>query len=91
MSDFDIEWIDRGREPTCEPDPAYPDGIDIDAAQGTWPYCLVQLPYPAKRCGYYALKCRTCAMSLIITTAGRADDPRSVKVPCLLAGGGKTQ
>jgi len=31
MSDFHIKWIDRGREPQCAPDPAYPNGKDLPA------------------------------------------------------------
>jgi uncharacterized protein len=29
---FKIEWIDRGREPQCPPNPAYPNGVDLDGA-----------------------------------------------------------
>jgi len=78
-----IEWIDRHREPQCAPNPAYPDGIDLDATRGLpGPSCKVIVPYPAKRCGMYAIKCDVCGVTVAITTAGRPDDPRSVKVPC---------
>ena len=26
---WQIEWIDRGKEPQCPPDPRYPSGIDV--------------------------------------------------------------
>ena len=29
---FAITWHDSGREPQCPPNPAYPSGIDLDAA-----------------------------------------------------------
>jgi hypothetical protein len=84
MSDFDVEWVDGNREPVCAPDPAYPNGIDVDFTAGRAPACRVSLPYPAQRCGFYMLKCRVCALTMILTTAGRADDPRSVTIPCRL-------
>jgi hypothetical protein len=74
-----INWIDHGREPTQKPNPDYPDGIDLDS--GERPACKVELPYPAKRCGVYIVKC-DCGVTIAITTAGRPDDPRSVMVPC---------
>lgn len=82
---FTIVWIDSGREPKCAPNPAFPDGIDLDAA-GPGPSCKVDLPYPARRCGFFKVECKVCGYRIAITTAGRADDPRSVTVPCQLAG-----
>jgi hypothetical protein len=77
------KWIDGGREPQCPPDPAYPDGIHVDLTMGTFPSCKVKLdPYPTPRCGYFAVKCGKCGYAAILTTAGRPDDPRSVKLPC---------
>lgn len=77
-----VKWIDRGREPKCAPDPNYPDGKDMDMSFGG-DFCETALPYPAKRCGIYAIECKACGMTVGVTTAGRPDDPRSVKVPCL--------
>jgi ferredoxin len=80
---FEVEWIDLGTEPQCQPDPNYPKGKDVvpdmpaDAKA-----CTVKLPYPAKRCGVYVISCSVCALRVGVTTAGRADDPRSIKVPC---------
>jgi hypothetical protein len=78
---FQIQWIDRGREPQCAPNPEYPNGIDLDETNGKLG-CTVQLPYPAKRCGLYAVRCLLCGRSIIVTTAGRPDDPRSIKLAC---------
>ena len=78
----DIRWIDAGREPQCPPDPAYPDGGDLDGSAGARQTCKVDLPYPAKRCGRYEVRCRDCGFAVAVTTAGRPDDPRSVTIPC---------
>lgn len=80
---WQITWHDSGREPQVAPNPAYPEGKDmvmlLDARQ---PHCTTALPYPARRCGYYEIQCRTCGLRAAVTTAGRPDDPRSVTVPC---------
>lgn len=78
-----INWIDGRREPQCAPDPAYPKGIDIDASGGAEATCATDLPYPARRCGHFLVVCETCGQSVAITTAGRPDDPRSLKLACM--------
>ena len=83
MDQFKIEWLDRGREPQCPPDPAYPNGKDVDGSVPGHPSCKTDLPYPAKRCGYYVVTCRVCDTQYIATTAGRPDDPRSITVVCM--------
>ena len=81
---FDIKWIDHGREPRNPPNPAYPNGVDIRAGGHVLQArCKTPLPYPAKRCGAYSVTCRVCGLKVAITTAGRADDPRSVELHCL--------
>jgi hypothetical protein len=80
-----ITWIDHGREPKCAPNPAYPNGMDIAPPWGDVPTCKVDLPYPAKRCGIYVIKCEICGIQIGATTAGRADDPRSILIPCKIA------
>jgi hypothetical protein len=77
-----VKWIDGMREPQCAPDPAYPNGIDIDVSGDSKETCTTDLPYPAKRCGYFLVNCELCSLSVAITTAGRPDDPRSVKLRC---------
>jgi hypothetical protein len=82
---INVEWIDSGREPQNPPNPAYPNGIDLDLSAGAKVACLSDLPYPAKRCGVFVLKCETCGQTAAITTAGRVDDPRSAKLGCRLS------
>ena len=79
---FKIKWHDGGRAPRCPPDPAYPNGINLNIAQPGDRCCTVALPYPAKRCGHYKVECSACGFTLVVTTAGRPDDPRSVRIPC---------
>ncbi len=79
------KWIDAGREPECPPDPRYPDGIDIDMLPPDVIGCKVELPYPAPRCGAFHLLCLTCGATMVVSTAGRADDPKSVRIPCNIA------
>lgn len=80
-----VTWIDRYLEPKCPSDPAYPDGIDVDASNPGEVSCVTALAYPAKRCGVYAVECTVCGAKIIVTTAGRADDPRTIRIPCKLA------
>lgn len=77
-----IEWIDARREPSVPPNPSYPNGMDIDGSDGAAATCEVALPYPAARCGAYIIDCETCGLKVVVTTAGRADDPRSIKLAC---------
>lgn len=79
---MDIKWHDAGVEPQCEPNPDYPSGIDLDMTRGESVFCNVTLPYPAKRCGIYYVDCSLCGIRVACTTAGRPDDPRSVRIPC---------
>jgi hypothetical protein len=77
-----VEWHNAGKEPKCPADPNYPDGIDLDVSGTNVATCVVQLPYPAERIGYYTIECQVCGSRIGCTTAGRADDPRSIKIPC---------
>jgi hypothetical protein len=77
-----VTWIDMEREPKVKPNPLYPNGIDVDMSQGAVVACLVTLPYPAKRIGTYVIDCQKCKLRVALTTAGRPDDPRSVKLAC---------
>lgn len=86
MGRLDVQWLDAGREPECPSDPAYPSGKDIDAAGDAKRACEVLLKYPAKRCGCYVIRCRLCGRSTAVTTAGRPDDPRSVRLSCKIIG-----
>jgi hypothetical protein len=83
QSDFDITWIDSGREPQCLPDPAYPNGTDIPCSEpDARQICGVALPYPAQRCGLYVIRCKICDLTVAVNTVGRPDDPKSVQIAC---------
>ena len=77
-----VTWLDRGREPQCPPNPAFPEGVDCDISREASVTCKTALPYPARRCGYFLVKCDACGQTAMITTAGRPDDPRSVTLAC---------
>lgn len=81
---WDMYWIDREREPTQPPNPDYPNGIEMDMSDGQ-KSCESVLPYPAPRCGMFYIDCKRCGTNAMITTAGRIDDPRSVKLKCKLS------
>lgn len=77
-----IEFVASGRgKAQCAPDPAYPHGKPIDMA-GNRPSCEVTLPYPAPECGRFEVKCQTCGLTVLITAAGRPDDPTTIRIPC---------
>lgn len=77
-----VHWRDSGKEPECAPNPEYPDGIDLDVSFGAARACTVRLPYPARRCGAYLVECAECDLTVACSTAGRPDDPRSIKLAC---------
>lgn len=81
---FRVYWFDRGREPKVKPNPDYPAGKDVDGSFGATQTCTVALPCPAQRCGEYWVTCQLCGSHCGCTTAGRLDDPRSLKVACKL-------
>lgn len=80
-----VRWLDGKRSPQCQPNPAYPAGVDLDASGGATKTCTVPLPYPAKRIGAYSIECPVCGTKAGCTTAGRADDPRSIKIACKIS------
>jgi hypothetical protein len=79
---FTVDWIDSHRKATEPADPTYPDGCAIDVALGAPQACRVELPYPAAHLGMWVVVCTKCGFAIALATAGRADDPRSVRVPC---------
>lgn len=80
-----VEWRDGGRDPKCAPDPLFPHGMDVDASEGSARACSVELtPYPTPRCGMFIVTCDKCGLRTGLTTAGRPDDPRSVKLACFV-------
>ena len=79
---FTIKWRDSGMWPRVQPNPQYPAGIDLDASNGAANTCTAPLPYPATRIGVYYVACNVCPARIACTTAGRSDDPRSIKLRC---------
>jgi hypothetical protein len=78
-----VQWIDAGREPPKEPPHlGYLNGRDIDISGCAANTCSIPLPYPAKRCGRYEIECDQCALTAAVSTTGRSDDPRWLKVAC---------
>lgn len=79
-----VTFLSHNRKPQVAPDPAHPNGIDLDLTDGAKSACLADLPYPAECCGVLIVRCDQCGYSAAITTAGRVDDPKTVKLPCNL-------
>jgi hypothetical protein len=80
---FDVAFIDKGHKAVEKPDPKYPDGTPVNLApNAVVKTCCRNLPYPAPRCGFYVVTCRTCGFDAIISVAGRPDDPRTITLPC---------
>jgi hypothetical protein len=81
-SRFLVDWSDAHRETRYPADPSYPNGSAVDVALDATRACRVELPYPASRCGLWVVTCRVCGYAIALSTSGRRDDPRSVRVPC---------
>ena len=80
---FDIKWIRRAPGPATQPpDPNFPFGMDHDFTRGSRPACRVALPCPAEGIGLWEITCKRCGFVVVCTTAGRADDPASITIPC---------
>ena len=79
---FAIKPTRRSGPPECPPNPAYPNGVDVQQAAPGVPSCRADLPYPAPERLVWQVRCRRCGYTLAVTAAGRPDDPRSVTVPC---------
>jgi len=77
-----LTFLSHDRPPRCAPDPAYPHGRALDLSKGSKESCAVALPYPAECCGAWLIVCQMCSQHYVVTTAGRIDDPRSVRLPC---------
>ena len=83
MDPIEKTFIASGRgKAQCASDPDYPNGKDIDCTGGRQPSCKVDLPYPAPECGHFLVTCEACQLRVVITAAGRPDDPKSITIPC---------
>jgi hypothetical protein len=79
----EVKFAPSGRgKAQCDPNPDFPEGIALDATRGQTITCLVKLPYPAPECGMWLVKCQACGIRVMVTAAGRMDDPVSIKLPC---------
>lgn len=79
-----VKFIPSGRgKAQCPANPDFPNGIDINATTSPeQPSCKVDLPYPSPECGLVSVRCSLCRTSVLLTAAGRPDDPKSVTIPC---------
>jgi len=75
------KFVGDGRQPKCPPNPAYPNGIPVDASMGA-PGCSIELTHPTPECGLWYVHCHRCGTNAVVTSAARPDDPCSVKLPC---------
>lgn len=80
---FTIEWQLRAPgQAQCPADPRYPDGMALDLSDGRGTTCTTDLPYPAAGLGVHLITCRLCGACVMVTAAGRRDDPRCITLPC---------
>lgn len=79
---IDVKFNDSGHKSPGVPDPRFPKGVDVSCADSGVETCTRNLPYPAPGVGTYSIVCRKCNFTALITVAGRADDPRSITIPC---------
>lgn len=77
-----VRWIDGGRSATQPANPQFPDGFNLDISKGSERSCTARLPYPAARCGIWEIEFDACQLKAMVTAAGRADDPRSLRIAC---------
>jgi hypothetical protein len=79
---FDVKFNDSGYKSTKPADPKFPKGVDVSTAKPGEKSCCRNLPYPAPGIGTYSVVCRDCGLTALVSVAGRADDPRSITLPC---------
>jgi hypothetical protein len=88
--DMKVKFFPSGRgKAQNPPDPEFPKGVHIRAPAGVTHTCRVELPYPAPECGMFSIACERCGLTVMITAAGRVDDPVSVELPCAWTAGRK--
>ena len=78
-----IRFLRSGRgKAQNPPDPKYPNGVALNMSKPGQDFCDVMLPYPAPECGMHEILCSECGLSVLVSAAGRNDDPVSVRVAC---------
>lgn len=78
----EISFNDSGRKATQPANPKYPNGVDVNAAPPGRKACTWNVPYPAPGVGTYSVVCKDCGYTALMSVAGRADDPRTIRIPC---------
>lgn len=77
------EFVWRSKEPAkSPPNEEFPFGMAVDLSAGRLPACKRLLPYPAPGVGSWLVKCSRCGIDVLVTAAGRADDPTQVLIAC---------
>lgn len=79
---FILHWHDLETEATQLANPDFLNGMNIDASEGALLSCFLKLPYPAPRVGQFHIGCKACGLTALVTTAGRLDDPVSIRLKC---------
>jgi len=77
---FTIEWYDSKITSNTVPEQDSPKNILVYDEHKL--FCKISLPYPAKRCGMYVVKCNECGNVVGIPTTGKVDDPCSITINC---------
>jgi hypothetical protein len=80
-SHLHLTWLARNGTPDA-PDAAYPVGTNLDLAHGAATTCWTPLPYPAPGTGAHMIACSICGLRVACGATGRADDPRTIRLPC---------
>jgi hypothetical protein len=82
MNQLTIAWSPADHAASWPARPAFPNGEPIDEQPGAPRSCLAMLRYPAPRCGTWSVHCQACRKTVVVTAAGLADDPRSLRIGC---------
>jgi hypothetical protein len=77
-----IKFLSANRVAKLPPNEDFPYGVVIDLSVGASKSCTVNIPYPAPCCGVMQIDCDKCGNRIVVTVAGRADDPHTVKMAC---------
>ena len=85
---FRVMFKGTGRKAPPAPKSRTLEGVDIitPCPEGQ-PSCRVPLPCPAKEIGGWMVECTICQATVSCMAQGRADDPRSITIPCKKAPG----
>lgn len=85
MSKLSVKWFGAGGRRATEPaNPQFPEGVMLDLSKGAQTTCEVDIPYPAEGIGIWRVECPLCGGTYAVSAAGRADDPRWLRVGCKL-------